>query len=159
MRRTRIKSKYTDKTITPVDTSQTILYRAFVDALKDDDLLWVTYEHYGDVRREEQINFFWVVRDRYANGLLMDKEIVRRQIERRWGVTVPFFDLSTFTPPSRGGRFIEMDGEIHFHISTKEYTKAELSRMIDGTLNECIENSIDIEDLMEVISERDTQSS
>lgn len=145
MKRTKIKALYLKGKISPVDTSQVILLRDFRDGLKDGAVLWITYENYGSARREEHINFFWVCRDRYANGLLLDKEIARRQIERRWGVTYPW-PLSE--PPTRQGTFIEMDGEIHFHVSTKELFVTELSRMIDGTIEQCKDNSIDVEDLI-----------
>ncbi len=50
--------------------------------------------------------------------------------------------------PKWAGKFVEIYGAVIFMKSTAEYTTKEINLLIEGTVNSCIENSIDIDDLI-----------
>jgi hypothetical protein len=54
----------------------------------------------------------------------------------------------TFQPPAWGGHFVELYGKIWYRKTTKEYTITEMGRLIEGVLLSCMENGVDVTDLI-----------
>ena len=68
------------------------------------------------------------------------------ELKYLWGDWLPYND--TFKPPEWSGEFVEIYNKIIFMKSTTEYTTKEMGLLIEGTIKSCIENSIDIDDLV-----------
>lgn len=74
---------------------------------------------------------FHALRDEYADATGYDNEYAKQELKHMYGVIIPY--SPGFTPPARGGKFVEIYGEIEFQVSTREYTTEELMRLVDGT--------------------------
>ncbi len=140
-----VKAQVTAAGIEPVDTVRMARHKV---ALKPGELIRITFEPWHDKRSDEAFRLFHVYVGRYAKKQLLDMYWAKHQLKRLWGVTVRY-NPENFKLPTRGGKFIELDGEIHFHITTLEYRKGEMNYLIEGARQSCIDVGADIEDLEE----------
>lgn len=62
-------------------------------------------------------------------------EEAKAVLKHEYGVTIPF--IEGFVPPTRPGQFVEIYGQIEFQVSTADYTKAEMTRLMEGVEIAC----------------------
>ena len=97
-------------------------------------------------RRDARMRRFFMYRDKYAETNNYDKEHAKEELKRGYGVTEPWEPASPMLS-TRTGRFIEMHGEIHFHVSLNDYTGEEMETLNRGARQACIDIGADIEDI------------
>jgi hypothetical protein len=68
-----------------------------------------------------------------AAGYTLDE--AKAVLKHNYGVTIPF--IEGFIPPTRTGQFVEIYGQIEFQVSTAEYDKAEMARLMEGAEIAC----------------------
>lgn len=83
---------------------------------------------------------FHALRDDYAAILNYSSDYAKAELKHLYGTCIPW--TADFTPPIRGGRFVEMYGTVEFQISTREYTSEELQRIVQGTMRSIDEAKI-----------------
>ena len=137
-----VKARVTTAGIEPVDTERMARHK---EALKPGELIRITFGPWQDKRSGEAFRLFHAYMNRYARAAGYNQYHAKEELKRLYGVTIRFSE--GFKPPKRGGRFVEMHGEIHFHVSTLEYKKGEMVRLIEGTRDACLDVGADIEDL------------
>lgn len=104
-----------------------------------------TYE-LSESHSSKQTRYFHKLRDRLAEKRGYDKEAIKAELKRSYGATDPIHkDIKEY----REGRpFITWDAEPMLLVSCKEYSTHEMSALITGTLDRCMTEMVDIEDLM-----------
>jgi hypothetical protein len=86
---------------------------------------------YNNSRSLPQNARFHAMATEYGKKVGYTIDEAKEILKRAHGVTIPFGP--GFVPPTRPGRFVELYKEIHFHVSTADYTKEEISILMDGT--------------------------
>lgn len=139
-----VKAQVTSAGIEPLDRDRLARYK---EALKPGEFVRITFEPWEDKRSGEAFRLFHAYMNRYAAAQGYNQYDAKEELKRLFGVTIRIIDVAAFiiNPPKRSGRFVELHSEIHFHISTKEYTKSEMSRLLDGTIQACYDVGADIE--------------
>ncbi|KKM74865.1 hypothetical protein LCGC14_1396030 [marine sediment metagenome] len=97
-------------------------------------------------RSENASRYFHKLRDRYAGAMGYTREYAKAELKHDWGVWLQYDE--DFETPKWAGKFVEIFTVIVFMKSTAEYTMKEMNLLIEGTIKSCIDNSIDIEDLI-----------
>ena len=135
-----VKAQVTSAGIEPLDRERLARYK---EALKPGEFVRITFEPWEDKRSGEAFRLFHAYMNRYAVATGYNQYHAKEELKRLFGVTLRY--VQVFIPPKRSGRFVELHGETHFHISTTEYTKSEMSRLLDGTIQACYDVGADIE--------------
>ena len=101
-------------------------------------------------RSENASRYFHKLRDRYAGAMGYTREYGKAELKYKWGEWLGYAVEygKVFEVPKWAGKFVEIYGAVIFMKSTAEYTTKEINLLIEGTVNSCIENSIDIDDLI-----------
>ena len=99
-------------------------------------------------RSENASRYFHKLRDRYAGAMGYTRAFGKAELKYMWGEWLEYND--GFEVPKWAGQFVQMwvRQNIVFIKSTAEYTTKEMNLLIEGTVKSCIENSIDIDDLI-----------
>ncbi len=118
----------------------------FCCTLKDGTAVEMKLSVWESGRSENASRYFHKLRDRYAGAMGYTREYAKAELKHDWGVWLQYDE--DFGVPKWAGKFVEIYGVIVFMKSTAEYTTKEMNLLIEGTIKSCIENSIDIEDLI-----------
>lgn len=92
--------------------------------------------------------YFHMIRDRYAQRMGYDKEYAKDELMVLRGVAMKLEDAAD-RPPAWTGHPVTLWGQRYFRKSLREYTKKELTTLIEGTIGACFDNHVDIEDLVD----------
>ncbi len=120
----------------------------FCTALEDGTAVEMKLSVWESGRSENASRYFHKLRDRYAGAMGYTREYGKAELKYKWGEWLYFSKDEVFEVPKWAGEFVEMYGAIVFMKSTAAYTTKEMNLLIEGTISSCIENSIDIEDLL-----------
>jgi len=118
----------------------------FCAALKDGTAVEMKLSVWESGRSENASRYFHKLRDRYAGAMGYTRNYGKAELKHAWGWWIEH--NRDFEPPSWAGEFVELYGKIIFMKSTAEYTTGEMNLLIEGTISSCIDNSIDIGDLV-----------
>ncbi len=136
------------KDLVPDDRSK---LQEFCAPLEDGTAVEMKLSVWESGRSENASRYFHKLRDRYASALGYTREYGKAELKYMWGDRLDY-DGDTvagdFEVPKWAGKFVEMYGRTIFMKSTSEYTTKQMCDLIEGTISSCIENSIDIEDLI-----------
>ena len=97
---------------------------------------------------ERARNYFHVLRDRYAAELGYDKEHAKNELCRLFGVWVNVDELAMQDPPEWSGHLVDIGYERIFRKSLNDYSREELSDLIEGTIHACVENDINVQSIV-----------
>ncbi len=92
---------------------------------------------YHDSRSLPQNALFHELVGKYAKRAGQDMESAKVELKHLYGVVFPWGP--DFQPSTREGRFAKIYGEIEFQVSTRDYTKEEMGRLIEGAMLACAE--------------------
>ncbi len=120
--------------------------REFCTPLEDGTAVEMKLSVWESGRSENASRYFHKLRDRYAGAMGYTRANGKAELKYAWGVWV-YYDKD-FEIQKWAGKFVEIYGAIVFMKSTAEYTTKEMNLLIEGTIKSCIDNSIDIEDLI-----------
>lgn len=97
----------------------------------------------------QQWKYFHKLRDRYSSEMGSDKEVAKDELCCLWGVAMTAREALEH-PPEWTGKIVEpWEGTGKYYRKTvREYTRDEWSALIDGTIMQCSENGVYIEDLV-----------
>lgn len=99
---------------------------------------------------ERAFKLFHVVVERYAKANGYNKETAKTELKWLHGERMQY--VEGFKPPDWSkGRFALIDGSYWYLKSTTIYDMTEISALIDGSLQACIECGAEVEDLLEGI--------
>jgi len=124
-----------------VDPEELAEYKSLYE---DGSIHRMILEPWGD--KEGAFRYFHLLRDRYAKAMGYSTEYAKAELKYSYGIYI--VHDGSFSPPPWEGKFIELYNNYVFLKSTRVYTKGELINLIMGTQIACIENQIDISDLM-----------
>jgi hypothetical protein len=98
------------------------------------------------LRSLPQNAMFHAMLGEYAKAAGLSLSEAKAQVKHDYGVIIPYEVIKTsHTPPLlKEGCFVEIYGEIEFQVSTKEYSKAEFARLIDGLTLLCGEAGVEV---------------
>ena len=101
-------------------------------------------------RSENASRYFHKLRDRYAGALGYTREYGKAELKYKWGEYLGYAPEygREFEVPKWAGKFVEIYDGIFFLKSTAEYTTKQMNLLIEGTIKSCIDNSIEIDDLV-----------
>lgn len=94
---------------------------------------------------ERARNYFHALRDKYAAALGYDREHAKNELCVRFGVALEEEAAHT---ADWEGRFVEIWGARFFRKSLNYYNKKELSNLVECTIAACIENDIDVAEVV-----------
>lgn len=100
------------------------------------DLFRIDFRLY-DSRSLPQNALFHLLVERYAERSGQSREEAKIELKHLYGVVYSWGP--EFYPPAREGRFAKIYDEIEFQVSTAEYTKEEMARLIEGAQVSCAE--------------------
>ncbi len=92
--------------------------------------------------------YFHLMRDVYARSLGYEKEYAKDELCVGFGVSMLLQDALE-DPPKWSGYPRKIWGKEHLRKSTTEYTTDEMAGLIEGTIQACIENGVDIQQLVD----------
>ncbi len=118
----------------------------FCTPLEDGTAVEMRLSVWESGRSENASRYFHKLRDRYAGAMGYTRANAKVELKYNWGDSIRYDDA--FDPPPWPGEFVELYGCFVFLKSTAAYTTKEMNLLIEGTVKSCIENSIDIEDLI-----------
>ncbi len=118
----------------------------FCETIKDGTAVEMKLSVWESGRSENASRYFHKLRDRYAGAMGYTREYAKAELKYQWGEWLGY--TKNFEVPKWAGKFVEMYCTVLFMKSTAEYTTKEMNLLIEGTVKSCIENSIDIDDLI-----------
>ena len=118
----------------------------FCTPLKDGTAVEMKLSVWESGRSENASRYFHKLRDRYAGAMGYTREYAKGELKYEWGEWL-YYEVN-FEVPKWAGKFVEMYDRIIFMKSTAEYTTKQMNLLIEGTVKSCIDNSIDIDDLI-----------
>ena len=135
------------KDLVPEDRSK---LQEFCAPLEDGTAVEMKLSVWESGRSENTSRYFHKLRDRYAGALGYTREYGKAELKYKWGEWLGYDPEYTmdFEVPKWAGKFVEIYDAILFMKSTTEYTTKEMNLLIEGTISSCIDNSIEIEDLI-----------
>lgn len=109
--------------------------------------LEATFRKWSDSRSLRANALFHSLVGRYAkaNGIAFDQ--VKIDMKKHYGVWVSLEDALKDMPPWNG-RLVDYYGEKVILKSTADYTVREFNELIKGTLAECFDSGVKIDDIM-----------
>ena len=142
-----IKCMIRDGVLHPVEPAQ---IREFCMGQKEGTFIEMKLSVWESGRSENASRYFHKLRDRYAGALGYTREYAKAELKYKWGEYLGYAPEygKEFEVPKWAGKFVEIYDGIFFLKSTAEYTTKEMNLLIEGTISSCIDNSIDIEDLI-----------
>ena len=142
-----IKCMIRDGVLHPVEPMQ---IREFCMGQKEGTFIEMKLSVWESGRSENASRYFHKLRDRYAGAMGYTREYAKAELKYKWGEFLGYAPDygKDFKVPKWAGKFVEMYGAILFMKSTAEYTTKQMNLLIEGTINSCIENSIEIDDLI-----------
>ena len=141
----KVKAQYTGGSIKPIPPDLQKI-DVFKKTIKEGDFVALYFEKWSNNRTQNSSNLFHKLRDRYANAVGYDREYAKAELKHLYGVCIPY--TSDFRPPERTGRFVEIYEQIEFQISEAEMSKEEHTRLIEGTIDACLQVGADVQDLL-----------
>lgn len=122
-------------------------FDAYKKQLSEADRLRLTLEPYSEKRSEKAFRLFHELRDRYSTECNVDKEAAKIAFKLAHGVVVP---IQHNFACEREGQVVELpSGKFVFLVSTNAYTVEEMNRLVKGTIAECLDAQVDIDDLIQ----------
>jgi hypothetical protein len=85
---------------------------------------------YHDQRSLPQNARFHALVAEYGKAVGYTLDEAKALLKHQYGIMIPF--IEGFIPPDRPGRFVKLYGEVEFQISTADYSKDEMSRLMEG---------------------------
>jgi hypothetical protein len=109
------------------------------------ELYKITFEP-SSLRSLPQNAMFHGMLSEYAKVAGLSLSEAKAQVKHDYGVIIPYevIKASHAPPLLKEGCFVEIYGDIEFQISTKEYSKPEFARLIDGLTLLCGEMGVSI---------------
>lgn len=144
-----VKCIIKNKTLHPLES---VKIRDFCSVHKEGTYIEMKLSEWESGRSENASRYFHKLRDRYAVGLLYEREYAKVELKYKYGDWIEYNE--GFEPPEWPGEFVEIYGKIIFMKSTTAYTNKEMGILIEGTVAACIDNGIRIDDLIAEYSER-----
>ena len=122
----------------------------FCTPLEDGTAVEMRLSVWESGRSENASRYFHKLRDRYAGALGYTREYGKAELKYKWGEWLCYGPEygNVFEVPKWAGKFVEMYDAVIFMKSTAEYTTKQMNLLIEGTISSCIDNSIEIEDLI-----------
>jgi len=141
---TIVKCIIKNKALNPLEPTQV---QDFCSVYKDGTYVEMKLAEWESGRSENASRYFHKLRDRYATAMGYSRDYGKIELKYLWGEWLPY-DQS-FEPPDWLGEFVEIYNKIVFLKSTTAYTKKEMGILIEGTIKACIDNGIQIDDLIQ----------
>lgn len=91
--------------------------------------------------------YFHLIRDAYARALGYDREYAKDELCIGFGVAISLAEALE-DPPKWSGHLRKIWGKEYVRKSIAAYTRDELIGLIEGSIHACIENGIDIQELV-----------
>ena len=124
----------------------------FCSLYKDGTHIEMRLAEWESGRSENASRYFHKLRDRYAGAMGYARAWAKAELKYAWGDSIEYSD--DFEPPKWAGEFVQFYDKTVFLKSTAAYTRAQMGLLIEGTIQVCIENSVDIDDLIEEYAPR-----
>lgn len=122
-------------------------FAAYKQIVKEGERLRVIVEPYPEHRTDRAVNLFHALRDRYAAQCGIDRVKAKIDFKLAHGPRLPIQHNFSCDRP---GQVVELpNGEFMFLVSLNAYTLEEMHTLIQGTIRECIDAQVDIEDLIQ----------
>lgn len=91
--------------------------------------------------------YFHVIRDAYARAMGYEKEYAKDELCIGFGIAMTVADALE-DPPEWAGHVRTIWGREYVRKSTAAYTREEMAGLIEGAIQACLENGIDIDELL-----------
>lgn len=141
----KVRMKKVEGNKLKIDERDIVAFDRYKAKLADDAEIVADFRVREDDFSERAFHYFHVLRDKYASAVGYDREYAKNELCHRFGITAPVIgEAPDWTPPTWGGHIIEIYGDRLMRKSLNDYTKAELTDLIEGTILACIENDVDV---------------
>lgn len=120
--------------------------RGFKEGLVEGQVITVEFSKEAPAT-DEAFHYFHLLRDAYASTNGYNKQYAKDELCVQWGVALPI-GKALEKPPKWSGHVVEIWRRKYLRKSTSQYTKQEMSDLIEGTISACIESGVDIEQIV-----------
>ena len=111
--------------------------------VSDGEVVQVKFMKYLPPARARARKYFHLMRDAYAAVNGYTKEYAKDELCIGWGISVTLEDARE-NPPDWSGHLVKLWDREYVRKSVMEYTREEMSALIEGTILACIEADVDI---------------
>lgn len=120
----------------------------FKQSLAEGQVVNVEFQREPKSASTQQSKYFHLLRDAYSRAMGYDKLRAKEELCALWGVSVTYGQAME-DPPRWSGYVVKIWDRTLFRKSTREYSRDEWSALIEGTLEACFENGIDIQQILD----------
>lgn len=119
----------------------------FKTRISEGEVVQVNFSQESPPASVKARRYFHLIRDAYARSMGYEREYAKDELCIGFGIAVSLQDALE-DPPKWSGHLRKIWGKEYVRKSTAAYTTDELIGLIEGSIRACVENGIDIQELV-----------